>query len=166
MPRFTPTPCHRASPIHRQQFARQLALTLHALRRDLRGLCSANDGCFAGGYSALVASTEARLGRAELLMELLGFCSMRERRAGDAVLLAALHRLAPAVEDGMVAQARSAVLTLAAMLAPRRCRRALRLCPQRRLQARPAAHRCMAAPAGWPFTGWQASRAGLPNIER
>jgi hemerythrin len=94
-----------------------------ALRRARKTLCTqvattaaAQDDDFIDEFPALVTAVEASLRREELVMELLGFANLPERREENATILAALHRVTPAVEGGNVALGREVLDALGAVL--------------------------------------------------
>lgn len=91
-------------------------------RKTLRARVAAaqaepDDG-FAQHFAGLVAAVEAGFRHEEALLEMLGDACLHPRRADHAVILCALHRIAPRVEGGdvklgrQVANALDAVLSL------------------------------------------------------
>jgi hemerythrin len=94
-----------------------------ALRRERRALCSraewvatAADDDFADAFMALVSEVETAFRREEMIMDLLGSPSLRERREENATILAALHRVTAAVECGNFALGHEVVAALCSVL--------------------------------------------------
>lgn len=93
-----------------------------AIRHARRHLCArlahsadgarTPDACFAREFPALVTAVEAGFRHEELAMESLDYARLHEHRAENAVILAALHRAMPLVEDGDIALGRQLVTAL------------------------------------------------------
>lgn len=88
-----------------------------ALRHRIRELQAGTDDDFARGFSHMVATVEAGLRHEETLLEALGDRHLRERTAENAMILCALHRVAPTVETGQVEPGRQLAAALEQMLA-------------------------------------------------
>ena len=94
-----------------------------ALRHDRRRLCrhvaalaSGPDDALARGFPALVAAVEAGFRHEELFLETLGYARVHAQREENAVVLAALHRVAPEVEAGNCGVGRHVLAALASVL--------------------------------------------------
>jgi len=94
-----------------------------ALRQARKSLCShvevaagAPDDQFVQEFPALVREIEAGFRREQLVMELLGFPHLHERLEEDAIVLSALHRVTPQIENGNLALGREVVSTLRDLL--------------------------------------------------
>jgi hemerythrin len=94
-----------------------------ALRHARKSLCNrvelvaeAPDQQFEQEFPALVREIEAAFRREQLVMEMLGFPRLRERLEEDAVVLGALHRVTPQVEQGELALGREVAATLRDLL--------------------------------------------------
>lgn len=93
-----------------------------AIRQARRHLCArladcADAGCtpdarFVRDFPALVTAVEAGFRHEELVMERVDYALLHEHRAENAIILAALHRAMPLVEDGDVALGRQLVEAL------------------------------------------------------
>lgn len=106
------------------------------LFRRVAQAAAAPDRPFADGFPALVVAVEAWFRDEERAMEALGIAGLRERRRNDALVLSALHRVAPAVEDGEVGAGRELVAALRDLLALR-CGSADLVLARAALQGRP-----------------------------
>jgi hemerythrin len=129
-----------------------------AVRQARKNLCHrieltacAEDVRFVHEFPALVSEVEAGFRREELVMELLGFPHLRERREENAVILSALHRVVPAVEYGNLAIGREVVAALRDLLDLHRLTADLALA----VAVRPTPGRDHVQPA------WQARPSGL-----
>ena len=78
-----------------------------ALRHARRSLCNRlarmaglPDDAFCRAFGTIVADVEAGFRHEELIMEMLGYDSLRTHRADNAMILAALHRVLPEVDGG------------------------------------------------------------------
>lgn len=97
-----------------------------ALRHARRRLCARlagaldpvrmPDASFVREFSALVALVEAGFRHEETMMELLGYQRLHDHLADNAVVLAALHRALPLVEDGDIVLGRRLVAALLDLL--------------------------------------------------
>lgn len=94
-----------------------------ALRHARKSLCSrvdqaagAPDGEFVQEFPTLVHEIETGFRREQLVMELFGLPHLRQRLEEDAIILRALHRVTPAVEQGDLALGREVVATLRDLL--------------------------------------------------
>ena len=74
------------------------------------------DDVFVRDFPVVVTAVEAGFRHEEALLERLGDAGMHLRRADYAVLLRALHRMQPRVEEGDVALGRQVADALAAVL--------------------------------------------------
>lgn len=99
---------HAACAALRRRRGRLLA-RLAVLRRS-------PDPEFARRFPAMVAAVEAAFRHEEALLELLGAACLHPRRADHAMILCALHRSAPRVEEGNVTLGRQVVSALDALL--------------------------------------------------
>lgn len=75
----------------------------------LRRLAACPDTEFCAGFESVVVAIEADLAHEEAVMETLAFNGLHERRADNALLLAALHRIVTPVEAGDAALGRAAL---------------------------------------------------------
>ncbi|MEM8513945.1 hypothetical protein RCH14_003281 [Massilia sp. MP_M2] len=97
-----------------------------ALRHARRRLCARLAGAldpsgmpnasFVREFPVLVALVEAGFRHEEAMMELLGYQRLHEHLADNAVILAALHRALPLVEDGDITIGRRLVAALLDLL--------------------------------------------------
>jgi hemerythrin len=87
------------------------------LRHRVREIQAEADDDFARSFNHMVAAVEAGLRHEETLLEGLGDRHLRERRAENAIILCALHRVASAVEQGQVEPGRQLTAALEQMLA-------------------------------------------------
>lgn len=93
-----------------------------AIRHARRHLCArladcadsacTPDDCFVQAFPSIVTAVEAGFRHEELVMETVDYALLHEHRAENAVILAALHRAMPLVEDGDVALGRQLVEAL------------------------------------------------------
>ena len=93
-----------------------------AIRHARRHLCArladcadsacTPDDCFVQTFPSIVMAVEAGFRHEELVMETVDYTLLHEHRAENAVILAALHRAMPLVEDGDVALGRQLVEAL------------------------------------------------------
>lgn len=95
-----------------------------AIRHARKNLCSRLQGAlrepddaFVRSFAMLVAEVEAGFRHEELIMGTLGYARLREQRAENAVVLSALHRVLPEVEDGNAPLGREVVTALLEVLA-------------------------------------------------
>jgi len=86
------------------------------LRARIARLQAEPDAGFAQHFPAAVAAVEAGFRHEEALLELLGDACLRPRRADHAVILCALHRTLPRVEEGDVRLGRQVTNALDALL--------------------------------------------------
>jgi len=88
-------------------------VALHRGRKKLRARVAAlrplPDAEFTEQFAGMVAAVEAGFRHEEALLELLGDACLRPRLADHAVMLCALHRVAPKVEGGDVDLGRQVV---------------------------------------------------------
>jgi len=84
--------------------------------RRVADLAAAPDDAVAHGYAPLVAAVEAAFRHEELIMETLGYARLHVQREENAVVLRALHRALPDVEDGNAALGRRMLDALAGVL--------------------------------------------------
>jgi hypothetical protein len=97
-----------------------------ALRNARRRLCARlagaldpsgmPDASFVREFPTLVALVEAGFRHEETMMELLGYHRLHDHLADNAVILAALHRALPLVEDGDITLGRRLVAALLDLL--------------------------------------------------
>jgi hypothetical protein len=91
-------------------------LALHRGRKKLRARVAAlrplPDAEFTDQFGGMVAAVEAGFRHEETLLEMLGDACLHPRLADHAVLLCALHRVAPQVESGDVDLGRQVVEAL------------------------------------------------------
>lgn len=120
-----------------------------ALWGHIRQLQREADDAFSRDFPGFVAAVEAGLRHEETILEALGYRCLHERRAENAMILCALHRVAPSVEQGSVKAGRQIAAALGDALALHR----LADCPAladgpaaSRLRRRAARLRCMAFP--------------------
>ena len=111
-----------------------LFVRIHALA------CLPDDG-FCAGFEAIVAAIEADLAHEEIVMETLAFDGLHERLAGNALLLASLHRIAPQVEAGNAELGRVALAAAADLLSLHRLTTDLALVLARPMKAGPGRRR-------------------------
>lgn len=108
------------------------------------------DAGFAQHFARLVAAVEAGFRHEEALLEMLGDACLHPRRADHAVILSALHRVAPRVESGDVKLGRQVASALDAVLSLP-CRAIVPPAAHARLTYRPlpglSAHRARRASA-------------------
>lgn len=93
-----------------------------AIRHARRRLCtrlartldpvSTPDPSFAREFPTLVANVEAGFRHEETVMESLDYARLHAHRAENAIILAALHRALPRVEEGDIALGRQLVAAL------------------------------------------------------
>ena len=74
------------------------------------------DAAFVGHFPALIANVEAAFRYEEMVMESLDYARLHEHLAENAIILAALHRALPLVEDGDIALGRQLVAALLDLL--------------------------------------------------
>lgn len=100
--------------------ARVLQRSLHRVQAALRGRLlraqAGPDAAFARAFPAMVDAVEAALRHEEQLLESLCDGGLRARRAENAQILCALHRVAAQVEDGAVALGRQIAAAIADVL--------------------------------------------------
>lgn len=87
------------------------------LRRRIREIQLEADDAFARGFGQLVATVEAGVRHEEVLLEALAPQHLYERRAENAFILCALHKIASTVEQGQVEPGRQLAAALEEMLA-------------------------------------------------
>lgn len=88
----------------------------HALCHCVAKAVDAPDRLFSNAFPGLVAAVEAGFRREELAMESLRTPGLRERRRNNALILSALHHVAPAVEKGNLGLGREVVGALRDLL--------------------------------------------------
>lgn len=88
----------------------------HALCRRVAEAADAPDRLFTNDFPRLVAAVESGFRREELAMEALRIPGLRERRHNNALILSALHRVAPVVEGGDLGVGRELVAALRDLL--------------------------------------------------
>jgi len=105
-----------------------------ALRHARKALCCrvqealrAPNPAFVPAYGMLVAEVEAGFRHEEVIMGTLGYERLREQREENAVVLSALHRVLPLVEDGNATLGREVLAALLDVLALHRLRTSLAL---------------------------------------
>lgn len=100
---------------------RTLVAALHHARKvlccRLHDAMRAPDAEFTGVYAVLVAEVESGFRHEELIMGTLGYARLRDQQQENAVVLSALHRVLPQVEDGDAALGRDVVAALLDVLA-------------------------------------------------
>lgn len=74
------------------------------------------DDCFVREFPSIVTAVEAGFRHEETVMEFYDYARLHEHRAENAVILAALHRALPLVEDGDIALGRQLVAALLDLL--------------------------------------------------
>lgn len=120
-----------------------------ALHQRIKEIQSAADADFARRFNHLVATVESGLRHEEGILEALGDRHLRERRAENALILCALHRIAPTVEQGQVEPGRQLAAALEEMIALHRLSDVLALesCPvSYRFRGRAAGNRVRTLP--------------------
>jgi hemerythrin len=70
------------------------------LCRRIAEIAAGPDDMVGHAFAALVAAVEAAFRHEELIMETLGYVHLHEHREENAVVLSALHRVLPDVEQG------------------------------------------------------------------
>jgi hypothetical protein len=108
-------------PIDTGPEAARAALDASRLRlcAQVAALQAQPDPAFIAEFPAVVAAVEAGFRHEEMLLDRLGDVCLRTRRADDAVILCALHRVMPCIERGDVALGRQVAAALAAVLSLR-----------------------------------------------
>ena len=96
-----------SSPAHTAAAALRHARKLLFVR--LHEHAALPDTDFCAGFDAIVTAIEADLVHEENVMEALAFDGLHERLAGNALLLASLHRVATQVEAGNAPLGRAAL---------------------------------------------------------
>jgi len=86
------------------------------LRARVAALLAQPDDIFVQDFPAVVAAVETDFRREEALLERLGDAALHPRRADYAMLLCALHRTLPQIEDGDVGLGRQVADALGAVL--------------------------------------------------
>jgi len=133
-------PLPRTKPSHAPTLCAAIRHARKVLCSRLHQLGAEPDGRFAHDFATAVAEVEAGFRHEELLMGSLGYARLREQREENAVVLSALHRVLPEVEDGNVALGREVVTALLDVLSMHRLSADLALAlrtdaPQRRARA-------------------------------
>jgi hypothetical protein len=82
-------------------------------------LQSQPDAAFIDAFPAVVAAVEIGFRHEEMLLDRIGGTCLRTRRADDAVILCALHRVTPCIERGDIALGRQVAAALGAVLSLR-----------------------------------------------
>jgi hypothetical protein len=82
-------------------------------------LQSQPDAAFIDAFPAVVAAVEIGFRHEEMLIDRIGGTCLRTRRADDAVILCALHRVTPCIERGDIALGRQVAAALGAVLSLR-----------------------------------------------
>lgn len=77
------------------------------------------DEAFIDAYPTVVAAVEIGFRHEEMLLDRIGGTCLRTRRADDAVILCALHRVMPCIERGDIALGRQVAAALGAVLSLR-----------------------------------------------
>jgi hemerythrin len=103
---------HAAKPNRPRTLVTALRHARQTLCHRLHALLDAPDAALVRDFAPLVAEVEAGFRHEELIMGTLGYERLREQRAENAVVLAALHRVLPQVEDGDAALARQVLTAL------------------------------------------------------
>ena len=93
-------PTARASPSRPRAICAALRHGRKTLCRRIGEIVSGPDEMVGHGFAALVAAVEAAFRHEELIMETLGYVHLHEHREENAVVLSALHRVLPDVEQG------------------------------------------------------------------
>lgn len=93
-----------------------LSASRHALCARIAALQAQPDHGFIDAFAQVVAAVEAGLRHEEALLDRIGGICLRTRRADDAVILRALHRVTPDVERGDLALGREVAAALGAVL--------------------------------------------------
>jgi hemerythrin len=107
----------RASPSRPRALCTALRHGRKMLCRQIATLATGPDDALARGFAAMVAAVEAAFRHEELIMETLGYVRLHEHRAENAVVLSALHRVLPDVEQGDGALGRQVLAALDEVLA-------------------------------------------------
>lgn len=94
---MTPRQLHSPSPLAMCAAIRHSRKTLC---RRLEDTCAQPDERFTLAFGTTVAAVEAVFRHEEVIMETLGYERLHEHREENAVILTALHRVMPQVEDG------------------------------------------------------------------
>lgn len=137
---LSPSPAHTAAAALRR--ARKL------LFARLHAHAALPDADFCAGFEAIVTAIEAGLAHEEKIMEALAFDGLHERLAGNALLLASLHRVVTQVETGNAALGRAALTASCDLLSLHRLTTDLAL-----VLARPAPGRARPTRAPWSVAG-------------
>ena len=97
-----------------------------AIRHARRRLCArladtadsrcTPDACFVREFPAVITAVEVGFRHEEMVMESLDYARMHEHLAENAIILAAVHRAVPLVEDGDIALGRQLVTALLDLL--------------------------------------------------
>lgn len=113
-------PVPRTKPSHAPTLCAAIRHARKVLCSRLRRLGAEPDERFAHDFAAAVAEVEAGFRHEEVLMGTLGHARLREQREENAIVLSALHRVLPEVEDGNVALGRQVVTALLDVLSMHR----------------------------------------------
>jgi hemerythrin len=116
MPEDSRMKAHAAKPNRPRTLVAALRHARKALCRRIHALLGAPDAELAHAFATLVAEVEAGFRHEELIMGTLGYARLREQRAENAVVLSALHRVLPQVEDGDAVLGRSVLDALLEVL--------------------------------------------------
>lgn len=108
---------HAAKPRRPRTLVAALRHARKALCCRLHAAMLAPDAEFTGVYAVLVAEVESGFRHEELIMGTLGYARLREQQQENAVVLSALHRVLPQVEDGDAALGREVFAALLDVLA-------------------------------------------------
>jgi len=114
------------------------------------------DDSFVREFPAIVTAVEAGFRHEEMVMESFDYARLHEHRAENAVILAALHRALPLVEEGDIALGRQLVAALHDLLSLHRLSTDLALATAPRAPAgRPSGRMPRAMIHGTMRAGWR-----------
>jgi hypothetical protein len=103
---------HAAKPNRPRTLVAALRHARRAMCCRVHALLAAPDTALMQAFAVLVAEVEAGFRHEELIMGTLGYERLREQREENAVVLSALHRVLPQVEDGDAALGRTVLAAL------------------------------------------------------
>jgi len=103
---------HAAKPSRPRTLVAALRHARRAMCCRLHALLAGPDAGVVAAFASLVTEVEAAFRHEELIMSTLGYERLREQREENAVVLSALHRVLPQVEDGDAALGRTVLTAL------------------------------------------------------
>lgn len=107
----------RATPCRPRAVCAALRHRRKMLCRRVEEIAAGPDDAIGPAFVALVAAVEAAFRREEFIMEILGYAHLHEHRAENAIVLTALHRVLPDVENGDHVLGRQMLAAVADVLA-------------------------------------------------